>query len=152
MSLQLIPATSITDMAFARTVARRNMLPYYSEFGLIWIDDAFDECWKWRDNRLLEDDTGVLGFVSLSYDQRAVFIRELQLVESARGRGVGSLVLEWVRALAVERHLPLVRLTVFKSNRAQRLYQRRGFDVVGEDECFLRMERRVIPQSSVPGP
>lgn len=152
MSLQLIPATSAADMAFARTLARRNMLPYYSEFGLLWVDDAFDECWGWRDNRLIEDDTGMLGFISLSVDQRALFIRELQMVESARGRGVGGLVLEWAHALAVQRGLPLVRLTVFKSNPAQRLYRRHGFEQVGEDECFLRMERQVAAKAGTRRP
>lgn len=143
MSLQLTPATSVADLGFARALARRNMLPYYGEFDLLWVDDAFDECWRWRDNRLIEDGSNILGFVSLSSDQRALFIRELQLVESARGRGIGALVLEWVHALALERRLPLVRLTVFKSNPAQRLYRRHGFEQVGEDECFLRMERQV---------
>jgi GNAT superfamily N-acetyltransferase len=144
MSLQLIPATCAADLAFARALARRNMLPYYGEFNLLWVDDAFDECWQWRDNRIIQDANGLLGFVSLSADRHALFIRELQLVESARGRGVGGVVLEWVRALAVQRRLPLVRLTVFKSNRAQQLYRRHGFEQVGEDECFLRMERRAI--------
>jgi ribosomal protein S18 acetylase RimI-like enzyme len=152
MSLQLIPATSLADLAFARALARRNMLPYYGEFGLLWVDDAFDECWQWRDNRLIEDDTGLLGFISLSVDQRALFIRELQMVESARGRGVGGLVLEWVHALAVQRGLPLVRLTVFKSNPAQRLYRRHGFEQVGEDECFLRMERQVVAKAGARRP
>jgi ribosomal protein S18 acetylase RimI-like enzyme len=74
------------------------------------------------------------------------FIRELQLVEAARGGGLGGVILEWVHALAMERRVPLVRLTVFKSNPAQRLYRRHGFEQVGEDECFLRMERRVALQ------
>lgn len=147
MSLQLIPATCAADLAFARTLARRNMLPYYGEFNLLWVDEAFDECWQWRDNRIIQDDSGPLGFISLSADRRALFIRELQLVEAARGRGVGGVVLEWVRKLAVQRRLPLVRLTVFKSNRAQQLYRRNGFEQVGEDECFLRMERRAANPS-----
>jgi ribosomal protein S18 acetylase RimI-like enzyme len=64
----------------------------------------------------------------------------------ARGQGVGSLVLEKVQGMACERQLPRVRLTVFKSNRAQHLYLRRGFRKVGEDDCFYRMERTVSPK------
>ena len=36
--------------------------------------------------------------------------------------------------------LPRVRLMVFKDNPAQRLYGRHGFEVVGEQDSFLRME------------
>jgi GNAT superfamily N-acetyltransferase len=146
MGLQLTPATCVAHLAFARDLARRNMLPYYGEFGLLWVEEAFNECWQWRDNRLIEDARGAVGFISLTQDERALFIRELQLVEAARGGGLGGVILEWVHALAMERRVPLVRLTVFKSNPAQRLYRRHGFEQVGEDECFLRMERRVAIQ------
>ncbi|MNR26740.1 hypothetical protein D3C85_1439750 [compost metagenome] len=50
-------------------------------------------------------------------------------------------MLELLAAWADERRLPLLRLTVFKSNPAQALYRRRGFEAMGEDECFVRMQR-----------
>lgn len=42
--------------------------------------------------------------------------------------------------VAVE-HRPALRLTVFKDNPARELYERMGLRVVGEDECFFRMQR-----------
>lgn len=140
MAVQLTPATD-QHCTFARDLTRRAMLRYYHEYDLLWIEEAFDQAWSWREQWLIVEDDRLLGFCSLSQDRLALYIRELHLVESARGQGIGTRVLELLACWAAERRLPLMRLTVFKSNPAQALYQRQGFDAVGEDECFVRMQR-----------
>ena len=140
MPPRLILATE-QHLPFARELTRRAMLRYYHEFDLLWIEEAFDQAWHWREQWLVVEEQTVLGFCSLSQDRQALYLRELHLIESARGRGVGSQVLEQLAVWAAERRLPLMRLTVFKSNPAQALYQRQGFDAVGEDDCFIRMQR-----------
>lgn len=142
MSLQLIPATD-THRTFARDLTRRAMLPYYREFDLLWIEEAFDEVWGWREQWLVVEDDLVLGFCSLSQDRQALYIRELHLLPEHRGRGVGSWALKTLASWAAQRRLPLLRLTVFRSNPARRLYLRRGFVEVGVDECFVRMQRYI---------
>ncbi|MFJ3450527.1 GNAT family N-acetyltransferase [Pseudomonas sichuanensis] len=140
MPLELIAATD-NDLTFARDLTRRAMLPYYREFDLLWIEEAFDQAWDWREQWLVVEDGTVLGFCSLSQDRQALFIRELHLLPEHRGRGVGGWVLETLAGWAAQRHLPLLRLMVFKSNPARQLYLRRGFIEMGEDECFVRMQR-----------
>ncbi|MNH12399.1 Acetyltransferase (GNAT) family protein [compost metagenome] len=140
MTVQLTPATD-QHRTFARDLTRRAMLPYYREFDLLWQEEAFDQAWEWREQWLISEAQQPLGYFSLSQDRQALFIRELHLLEGFRGRGIGSWVLtqlvDWTR----QRQLPLLRLMVFKSNPARFLYLREGFVCVGEDECFLRMQR-----------
>lgn len=140
MEITLAPAT-IVDLPLARALARRGMLPYYIAYDLLWQDQAFDDTWHWREQWVVREGPQWLGFLSLSADRRALYIRELHLMEAARGQGAGAQVIDRVLAMARERNLPLLRLTVFKTNRAQRLYLRKGFVQVGEDDCFYRMER-----------
>ncbi|MDD0977459.1 GNAT family N-acetyltransferase [Pseudomonas fontis] len=142
--MNLIPATD-QQQTFARDLTRRAMLPYYQTYDLLWLEEAFDQAWGWREQWLVVDDARPIGFCSLSQDSRALYIRELHLLPEARNQGFGSQVLEQLAQWAVRRHLPLLRLTVFKSNPAQTLYLRQGFAIVGEDECFLRMERTLRP-------
>jgi GNAT superfamily N-acetyltransferase len=142
MPLQLIPAQDI-HCTFARDLTRRAMLPYYREFDLLWIEDAFDAAWGWREQWLVIEGDTLLGFCSLSQDRQALFIRELHLLPEYRGRGVGSWVLEELALWARQRRLPLLRLMVFRSNPARLLYQRHGFIEMGEDECFVRMQRDI---------
>lgn len=131
------------DLPFARSLARKTMMPYYTRHGLLWQDADFDAGWSWRENHLLVVLGEVVGFVSLSADARALYIRELHLVETARRRGIGAVVLDDSLAIAAQRRLPRLRLMVFKDNPARRLYERKGLAVVGEDLCFWRMERAV---------
>ena len=79
MPLQLTPADD-THCTFARDLTRRAMLPYYREYDLLWIEEAFDEAWGWREQWLVTEGSTLLGFCSLSQDRQALFIRELHLL------------------------------------------------------------------------
>jgi ribosomal protein S18 acetylase RimI-like enzyme len=149
MKFEFDPASE-ADLPFARALARRGMMPYYTRHGLWWRDEDFDQGWSWRENYLLVRDGRPLGFVSLSADARALYIRELHLVPEAQGQGMGSAVLDHAAELAVARSLPLLRLMVFKDNPAQQLYHRKGLRVVGDDACFWRMERHLKPAQASP--
>lgn len=144
MNLQLVPATDLY-LPFARDLTRRAMLPYYARHDLLWQDAGFEAAWHWRDNQLVCDGERVLGYLSLSSDAQALFIRELHLEVDCRGQGVGSWVLGQVISICQRKRLPLLRLMVFKGNPAQALYRRHGFAVVGDDDSFLRMERKIQP-------
>ncbi|AGZ35890.1 MULTISPECIES: GNAT family N-acetyltransferase [Pseudomonas] len=142
MAIELKAATD-ADRTFARDLTRRAMLPYYREFDLLWIEEAFDQAWAWREQWLVVEGDTVLGFCSLSQDRQALFIRELHLSPEHRGRGVGSCVLEQLADWASLRHLPLLRLMVFRSNPARYLYLRHGFLKVGEADCFWQLQREI---------
>jgi len=146
MTIQL-PLATVEHLPFARNLTRQSMMRYYVQHDLLWQDRPFDEAWQWRENHLVCVDEVPVGFVSLSDDTRALYIRELHLVAAARGKGVGGQVLETVIARAWQRRLAYVRLMVFKSNPAQRLYLRKGFVVAGEEESFLLLECRTDPSA-----
>lgn len=137
------PADDAEGLPFARALTRRTMMPYYTRYELLWRDEDYDAGWSWRENYLLMGPDGPLGYISLTQDPRALYIREFHLIDTARRQGQGTAALKEAFELAARRGLSAVRLTVFKGNPAQRLYERQGFAVVGEDGCFWRMERNV---------
>lgn len=138
MAFHLRAATD-HDLPFARALTREAMSGYYQEYGLWWSNEGFDTAWAGRESWLICRDESVLGFISLSRDSRALYIRELHMLEECRGLGAGTWVLEQMALKA--QMLGLLRLTVFKANPARQLYLRMGLRVVGDEECFLRMER-----------
>lgn len=138
MAFHLRAATEL-DLPFARTLTFEAMSHYYLQYGLMWSNDGFDVAWAGRENWLICSNDAVLGFISLSRDSRALYIRELHMLEACRRLGAGSWVLGKMALKA--QALGLLRLTVFKTNPARRLYQRMGFSIVGEEDCFWRMER-----------
>ncbi len=142
MAFELRPATH-RDLAFARELTRINMLRYYIQHDLLWQDEGFDVGWAGRENWLIVRNETLLGFVSLSRDAKALYIRELHVIEAFRGQGAGSWTIDQVFAMACKERRPALRLTVFENNPAKALYERKGLTVVGKDECFLRMQRDV---------
>jgi ribosomal protein S18 acetylase RimI-like enzyme len=83
-----------------------------------------------------------------------LFLANLCVADDQRGRGYGSALLDHAFGEAPARGLRLVELDVSLSNvRAQRLYERLGFVVTGENPApegsrldgFRRMERPVVP-------
>jgi ribosomal protein S18 acetylase RimI-like enzyme len=141
MAFELRLASS-EHLSFARALTCQTMLGYYIRHDLPWIDEAFDVAWAGRENWLICQNASVLGFTSLSRDAKALYIRELHVVETFRGQGAGAWAIEQVFSKACAELRPALRLTVFKDNPAQALYQRMGLQIVGQDDCFLRMERK----------
>ena len=142
MGFELRPATS-QDLDFARELTCKTMLRYYIQHDLLWQDEAFDVAWAGRESWLIVRDDVRLGYVSLSRDARALYIRELHVLEAFRGQGAGSWAIDQVLAMACKERRPALRLTVFENNPAKALYERKGLAVVGKDECFLRMQRDI---------
>ncbi|MHC8287035.1 GNAT family N-acetyltransferase [Pseudomonas sp. XS1P51] len=142
MAFELRPAT-FQDLDFARELTRKNMLRYYIQHDLLWLDEAFDVAWAGRENWLIVRDDVPLGYVSLSRDARALYIRELHVLDAFQGQGAGSWAIDQVFTMACKERRPALRLTVFENNPAQALYEKMGLKVVGEDECFLRMQRDI---------
>lgn len=138
MAFNLRAATD-RDLPFARSLTFAAMSRYYLQYELVWSNQGFDIAWAGRENWLICNDDTVMGFISLSADRRALYIRELHMLEAYRGLGAGSWVLEQMALKA--QATGLLRLTVFKNNPAKRLYQRSGMSIVGEEDCFWRMER-----------
>ncbi|VVP83092.1 hypothetical protein PS918_02502 [Pseudomonas fluorescens] len=131
------------DLDFARELTCRNMLRYYIQHDLLWQDEAFDVAWAGRENRLIVRGGHPVGYVSLSRDARALYIREIHIDEGFRRQGAGSWAIDQVFAMACQERRPALRLTVFENNPARALYERKGLQVVGADPCFLRMQRDV---------
>jgi GNAT superfamily N-acetyltransferase len=79
-----------------------------------------------------------VGRISLTRHWRKIFLRDIELIASERGHGVGSAIVGAVLALA-RKGDRRVELLVLKCNPAQRLYARHGFRVIGDDGARLRM-------------
>lgn len=138
--LRLQPATDET-LAFARELTRVNMRDYYSHYGLVWQPEAFDTEWPDRDSYVVEQAGKAIGFLSLTLESDYLYVRDIQLIETYRGEGVGERVMAWVVVLAKARGCTRVRLKVFKRNPAVGLYLRLGYHRVGEEPALYWMER-----------
>lgn len=80
-----------------------------------------------------------VGILVVNRSSAEIRIVNIAFLPAYRGRGLGRQVVETLQQEARIHHQPL-RLHVFSGNRAQRLYERLGFETVGENGLFLKME------------
>lgn len=132
------------DAIFGHLYSPENFDAYISTQG----PDAFaaqlaDPAYPFR---LAEDDGRLIGFAklgppSLPYDpagRRCIELRQLYLLDAAKGTGVANTLMDWVLAEGRRRGATELWLSVFSGNpRARRFYQRWGFDEVGRFDFMV---------------
>ncbi|MFI6181737.1 GNAT family N-acetyltransferase [Nonomuraea sp. NPDC051191] len=89
------------------------------------------------------------GCVTLRPAEDGRWLEHFYLDPALQGRGLGSAVLRTLLDRADAEGAP-VRLIVLRGSAAQRLYERHGFTVEGEDQVDVLMVRR--PAASLPTP
>ena len=127
------------------------------------VKDMTERAWGWNRSRTARDmghpssrfliclrgSTELLGFVCLRFDNKdlqneedrpwGTYIYELQVKETARNSGLGSVLLDTIVSISQLVNANCVRLTCFKENtKALRFYQRHGFEVDEElPKCYV---------------
>lgn len=80
-----------------------------------------------------------IGRLYVARWEQEIRIVDLALLPEYRDRGIGSHILQALLAEAAQQNLPL-RIHVEQYNRALRLYQRFGFQKIGEHGVYWLME------------
>ena len=107
-----------------------------------WQRSDFDARFRTCAVSVIEIDGLPAGALWLQSQPDSVHIVELQLAPEKQGNGVGTAVVEYViqQAASISR---AVTLSVVPANpRAQRLYERLGFEVIGFEAPFIQMRYR----------
>ena len=100
-----------------------------------------------------------VGFLHVEENHGGISLAQIHVEAPYRSRGIGTMLIKDLLRDARVKSKP-VSLSVVKHNPAQRLYERLGFKVIGEDETKLHMRweartRKVSgnpPRPAEPGP
>jgi ribosomal protein S18 acetylase RimI-like enzyme len=83
-------------------------------------------------------DGAPVGLLKAHRHENEWFVVQLQIAPALQRRGLGERTLRMVVRAAAAEAVP-VSLQVLKGNPAKRLYDRLGFEIVGEDETQFHM-------------
>ncbi|MBA3947200.1 MAG: GNAT family N-acetyltransferase [Herpetosiphonaceae bacterium] len=87
-------------------------------------------------------DTEAVGVVSTEQRPQELFVRTVEILSTYQCRGLGSAVMRSI--LAQAQGVP-VALQVLKVNPARQLYERLGFNIVGETTTHYLMRTEIPP-------
>lgn len=137
--MRLRPATEV-DREFFWETRRDGFLPLVSDWDdaamRAQADSEFDEL----PVQIVEEGGERIGYLCVVDRPDHIWLDEIVLVAAARGRGIGTALVEQVIRDAEARGVP-VRLGVLEHNPARGLYERLGFRVVHVAPPRIRMER-----------
>lgn len=80
-----------------------------------------------------------IGHMLLAQRDDKIILADLALLPSSRGRGIGSTLIRQLQMQA-EQLAKTIRLHVMITNEARHLYERLGFQAIGENGLHLEME------------
>ena len=90
---------------------------------------------------VVESDSRPIGGLFLEHDADAIFIHEVQLLPECQGRGIGTAIVRTVIEQAAASGVPVELSVVPANHRAQRFYERLGFEVIAVENPFIKMRR-----------
>jgi ribosomal protein S18 acetylase RimI-like enzyme len=119
-------------------VVERQFGPWEEQFQR----ELFSARWSPAISKILLVDGKAAGLVAVEDRGDEVWIDEVQVVREWRGKGLGSSIIRDLLNRARAAHKPL-KLQVLKENmRAQKLYRRLGFSLIGETKTHYLTEAR----------
>jgi len=132
-----------SDLSKSADITFNNMRSYYEHYSVDWdqakILEQISDLSNWD---ILSDDE-VVGAIRLSFDSDGCYLRDLQVNEQFRNKGIGAAALAESTRLAKKSGAQKLKLRVFKISPAHHLYKRNGFSLVSEDDRFYYMEQEV---------
>jgi ribosomal protein S18 acetylase RimI-like enzyme len=122
------------DKIFINGLFREIMKPYIEQ---TWPDEKDrEECYKrnergHEDVTILEHEDSRIGYFLLKQSPEKLYLDQIHLIPEYQGHGIGSFFIK--KFLSDAKNLN-VELIVLKTNPAKKLYERLGFQIVGDDE------------------
>ncbi|WP_415114715.1 GNAT family N-acetyltransferase [Paraburkholderia sp.] len=128
------------DEAFLLELRKATMTEHLTRAGEPTDDDAHRArlLHRYDAAQVICVDGEPAGLLKAHRSDAGWFVVQLQVAPALQGRGIGERALRTILRAAVADALP-VALDVLKGNPAKRLYDRLGFEIVGEDEAQFHM-------------
>ena len=112
-------------------------------FNLSEEDHLQRVLYQFENAKIILLDEQVIGLLKLSYQVDFIEIIQIQIDPSQQGKGIGRQVVECVLKEAKSKNRD-VKLSVLKRNPAKGLYEKLGFEVVGETgDSFLLIKKKI---------
>ncbi|MEM6343145.1 MAG: GNAT family N-acetyltransferase [Bacteroidota bacterium] len=117
------------DFSYCNDLMEENMGSYFAAFGINWDPDRYLKELAKGDAWIIWLNQEKVGFVHTSKKKGLPYIDSIQIASLYRKKGIGSRVLSWLELACKQAGHQEMRLSVFKSSPALKLYHRIGYEI-----------------------
>ncbi|WP_299425484.1 GNAT family N-acetyltransferase [uncultured Shimia sp.] len=125
--------TDAKRLANLRVKAMRPSLEAVGRFNQERARRRFLDTFVPEDTTLVFSGKQLLGFFELRDCEDHLYLDHFYIAPEEQGRGIGSMILQWILRDASERDLP-VRLMALNGSPANKFYRLHGFEVTTQEE------------------
>ncbi|MDP6627229.1 MAG: GNAT family N-acetyltransferase [Methanopyri archaeon] len=140
MQFSITPATRL-DYRFCYRLTKRNMLELFNRHWGGWEPGRFRIDFDLEGTRIIRHGSRRVAYFTVRECPTSFYVDNMQISGRYRGKGLGSCLMGLIEERAAQEEMERVQLTVFKENRAKRLYQRLGYRVVQDKGTSVLMEK-----------
>jgi GNAT superfamily N-acetyltransferase len=140
MQLSITPATR-HDYRFCYRLTKRNMLVLFTRHWGGWEPGRFRSDFHLDGTRIVRHGSRRIAYFTVREGPTSFYVDNMQVSGRYRGKGLGTRLMGSIEEWAVQVGKPCVQLTVFKDNRAKRLYERLGYREVLDKGTSVLMEK-----------
>ena len=144
----VVITATVAQGRFSRDVDLAEYRAGYEDWTRETIEGAIADCTL----NVIEDDGGPIGRLRVVRTQTSMTLAGIQLLPAYQNQRIGSTLIEQLKREADRKQIPFC-ISVEKDNpHAQRLYERLGFGIIGQDEQEYHLEYRPAIHKSSSGP
>ena len=129
--------SSLSDLEFLDTVNTICMREHV-ERVMEWCPSLFRESFDPSVTRIILFKGTKIGLLKVFRQPKELYLEAVMILPEYQNQGLGESAVRFVMEEAAKAGLP-VCLQVLKGNPAKRLYDRLGFTVMGQDDCYIKM-------------
>lgn len=140
MQFSVMPATR-QDYRFCYRLTKHNMLVLFTRNWGGWEPGTFRSDFSLTGTRIVRRGNRRIAYFTVREEPTSFYVENIQVSGRYRGKGLGTKLMGLIEERAAQVGKERVQLTVFKDNRAKRLYDRSGYHVVQDKGASVLMEK-----------
>lgn len=117
------------------------MLELFTRHWGGWEPGRFCKDFDLDGTRIIRHGSRRVAYFTIREEPTSFYVDNMQVSGRYRGKGLGTHLMGLIEECAAQGGRKRVQLTVFKDNRAKRLYERSGYRVVLDKDTSVLMEK-----------
>ena len=139
----LFKDATMKDYNFCHDLAKENMLDLVVKHWGSWNSEIYKKSFDPSRTKLIIYNNKKIGFFRTKTENNILYIEDLQLLPSIKGKGLGTKTVKLIEDKAKKNNIKIIQLSVFKDNLAFNFYKKLDYKIKEDIKHSYIMEKKL---------